>query len=61
MDEKLRSNLRKAPKLSARALHPGNKKQSVPLVLVIQLSLNISPNVMAHLTFKSYKCLAGYL
>ena len=35
MDEKLQSNLRKAPKLSARALHPGNNKQSVPLVLAI--------------------------
>lgn len=35
MDEKLKSNLRKAPKLSAKALHPGNNKQSVPLVLAI--------------------------
>ena len=35
MDEKLGSNLRKAPKLSARALHPGNNKQCVPLVLPI--------------------------
>ena len=35
MDEKLGSNLRKTPKLSARALIPGNNKQSVPLVLAI--------------------------
>ena len=35
MDKKLGSNLRKPPKLSARALHPGNNKRSVPLVLAI--------------------------
>ena len=35
MEEKLGSNLRKAPKLSARALHSGNNKQSVLLVLAI--------------------------
>ena len=57
MDEKLQSNLRKAPKLSARTLHPGNNKQSVPLVLAIstkrhlQLLLPIFPNVMEHATF----------
>ena len=35
MDEKLGSTLRKAPKLSARALHHDNNKQRVPLVLAI--------------------------
>ena len=34
-DLKLQGNLKKAPKLSARALHPGNNKQSVPLALSI--------------------------
>ena len=34
-DSKLKGNLRKAHKLSYRALHPGNKKQNVPLALVI--------------------------
>ena len=34
-DNKLQGNLRKAPKLSYRALHPGNKKQNVPLALAI--------------------------
>ena len=34
-DSKLKGNLRKAPKLSYRALHPGNKKQNVPLALAI--------------------------
>ena len=32
-DEKLPSNLRKAPKTSAKVIHPGNNKQSVPLAL----------------------------
>ena len=32
-DKTLAGNLRKAPKLSYQALHPGNNKQSVPLVL----------------------------
>ena len=31
----LQSNLRKAPKMSARVLHPGSNKQSVPLALAI--------------------------
>ena len=34
-DEKLQSNLRKAPKISAKVIHPGNNKQSVPLALAI--------------------------
>ena len=34
-DEKLESNLRKAPKISAKVIHPGNNKQSVPLALAI--------------------------
>ena len=34
-DSQLQGNLRKAPKLSYRALHPGNKKQNVPLALSI--------------------------
>ena len=34
-DSKLMANLRKAPKLTYRALHPGNKKQSVPLALAV--------------------------
>ena len=34
-DSKLKANLRKAPKLTYRALHPGNKKQSVPLALAM--------------------------
>ena len=32
---KLQSNLKKAHKLSYQVLHPGNKKQSVPLALAI--------------------------
>ena len=32
---KLKGNLRKAPKLSYQALHPGNNKQSIPLALSI--------------------------
>ena len=34
-DVKLQSNLKKAHKLSYEVLHPGNKKQSVPLALAI--------------------------
>ena len=34
-DVKLQSNLKKAHKLSYQVLHPGNKKQSVPLALAI--------------------------
>ena len=34
-DLKLQSNLKKAHKLSYQVLHPGNKKQSVPLALAI--------------------------
>ena len=34
-DVKLQSNLQKAHKLSYQVLHPGNKKQSVPLALAI--------------------------
>ena len=34
-DQDLQSNLKKAPKISARVLHPGNNKQSVPLALSI--------------------------
>ena len=34
-DAKLDGNLRKAPKLTAKALHPGNWKQNVPLALAI--------------------------
>ena len=34
-DRKLDANLRKAPKLGYKALHPGNNKQSVPLALAI--------------------------
>ena len=32
-DKELKSNLRKPPKLSYLALHPGNNKQNVPLAL----------------------------
>ena len=34
-DVKLQSNLKKAHKLSYQVLHPGNKKQSVPLAVAI--------------------------
>ena len=34
-DQKLPANLRKAPKLTYKTLHPGNNKQSVPLALNI--------------------------
>ena len=34
-DEKLQSNLRKAPKISPKVIHPGNNKQSIPLALAI--------------------------
>ena len=34
-DEKLQSNLRKAPKISAKVIHQGYNKQSVPLALAI--------------------------
>ncbi len=34
-DSELKANLRKAPKLTYSSLHPGNKKQSVPLALSI--------------------------
>ena len=34
-DSLLKANLRKAPKLNYQAMHPGNKKQSVPLALAI--------------------------
>ena len=34
-DEELKSNLRKAPKLSYLTLHPGNNKQNVPLTLAV--------------------------
>ena len=34
-DKELKGNLRKAPKLSYQALHPGNNKQSVPLALAL--------------------------
>ena len=32
-DKELKRNLRKAPKLSYQALHPGANKQNVPLAL----------------------------
>ena len=32
-DKEMKSNLRKPPKLSYLALHPGNNKQNVPLTL----------------------------
>ena len=35
MDQKLPANLRKAPDLTFRSLHPGDNKQSVPLALAI--------------------------
>ena len=35
IDARLKANLRKAPKLTYKALHPGNKKQSVPLALAL--------------------------
>jgi len=35
LDKELKGNLRKAPKLSYQALHPGNNKQNVPLALSI--------------------------
>ena len=31
----LKGNLRKAPKLSYQALHPGNNKQNVPLAIAL--------------------------
>ena len=34
-DKELKGNLRKAPKLSYQALHPGNNKQNVPLTLAL--------------------------
>ena len=34
-DKELKENLRKAPKLSYQALHPGNNKQNVLLALAI--------------------------
>lgn len=34
-DKNLKGNLRKCPKLSNTALHPGAKKQNVPLALAI--------------------------
>ena len=34
-DKKLKGNLRKCPKLTYTALHPGSKKQNVPLALAI--------------------------
>ena len=34
-DSTLKGNLRKAPKLNYQVMHPGNKKQSVPLALAI--------------------------
>ena len=34
-DSKLKANLRKAPNLTYRALHSGNKKLSVPLALAL--------------------------
>ena len=34
-DQVLQSNLRKAPKLNYRSLHPGNNKQNVELALSI--------------------------
>ena len=33
--KEVKSNLRKAPKLSYLALHPGNSKQNVPLALAV--------------------------
>ena len=35
LDEKLQGNLRKAPKLTYKATHPGNNKQDVSLALAI--------------------------
>ena len=34
-DEKLRANIKKASKLSYKAMHPGDNKESVPLALAI--------------------------
>ena len=35
LDEKLQGNLRKVPKLTYKATHPGNNKQDVSLALAI--------------------------
>ena len=45
-DKGLKSNLRKPPKLSYLALHPGNNKQNVPLALetTINVSQSYFPN-----------------
>ena len=34
-DKELKGNMRKAPKLSCQAFHPGNNKQNVPLALAL--------------------------
>ena len=41
-DSLLPGNLRKAPKINAKTLHPGNNKQSVPLALNIFHETTIS-------------------
>ena len=41
-NKELKSNLRKAPKLSCIVLHPGNNKQNVPLELAVIHETTIS-------------------
>jgi hypothetical protein len=57
-DKELSSNLRKAPKLSYQALHPGNSKQSVPLALAIRHETTIAA---AKSYFPTRSDLSGFL
>ena len=57
-DQENQANLRAAPKLSSKVLHPGNNKQSVPTVLAIFDSSTIA-SVLKY--FPSAQDLAGFL
>ena len=57
-DEDLTANLKMAPKLSYQALHPGNKKQNVPLALAVFDETTIAA---AKKYFPHRKDLSGFL
>ena len=57
-DKGLSANLNKALKLSYQALHPGNKKQSVPLALAIMHETTIAA---ARSYFPTRSDLSGFL
>ena len=60
-DKNLQANLRKAPKLSYQALHPGNNKQNIPLALAIIHETTIAAAKSYYESRKDYICFVSFL